>query len=178
MDDKTRWRAAMLPFASTALDDLEENDRIVLMSPVDFLRLAAPVSSRIASRERTIAIRSAMTAGIALESLPFLEIEGGDQDAWIMCHNGRHRAMELRDLGHAVIPVVMTGTIVDLDRSLGTVLHAQPHDDEDDYPGHDDESLEERMTPMRACDVVLSIMAPETLRALLGSDERMRDVEP
>ena len=134
--------AASLPFDLAAASD----DLVAMIRPQDFLRLAAPIAERIPSRERRDAIAEVLDAGGILSTLPELEIEMHGREGYVIHHDGRHRAIELRERGHALMPVrimIEGGSIADL-----KCIHPELHEEDEEYPGFDEDSLEEKMRPV------------------------------
>lgn len=126
--------------------DEHADQLIVMMRPQDFLRLAAPIAERIPSRERRGAIAAVLDAGGTLATLPELELEIHDNEGYVIHHDGRHRAIELRERGFDLMPVHLMlegGSLETLRR-----IHPELHDEGEDYPGFDEDSLEERMRPV------------------------------
>ena len=103
-------------FAPSGLLESYEGDIvIVLMHPLDFLKLASPISSRIASQARCHVVHDLLRDGTPFSSLCTLGLDVDDDDettGYVMAHDGRHRAMVLARQGVTAIPVVLeTDTI-------------------------------------------------------------------
>ena len=70
-------------------------------SPNDFLRLAS-----FLNREPNDAARRIFNQGVPFCSLPFFELNRISSEFYRVCkHDGRHRAMVLRDNGYETMPV-------------------------------------------------------------------------
>ena len=140
--------------------DEHADQLIVMMRPQDFLRLAAPIADRIPSRERRSAIAAVLDAGGILATLPDLEIEIHDNEGYVIHHDGRHRAIELRERGFDLMPVHLMlegGSLEKLRR-----IYPELHDEDEEYPGFDEDSLEERMNPVPPS---VFIIPPEEVKA-------------
>ena len=148
--------APAMPFS---LDE-HADQLIVMMRPQDFLRLAAPIAKRISSRERRDAIAAVLDAGGTLATIPELELEIHDSEGYVIHHDGRHRAIELRERGFDLMPVhlMLEGG------SLDTLRHIHPelHDEGEDYPGFDEDSLEEKMRPVLPSVFIIPLEGPKT----------------
>jgi len=130
---------------------------IVMMHPSDFLRLAAPIAARIPSSERRKIIAGVLDAGGLLATLPELEVEIEGDDGYVRTHDGRHRALELLERGFTTMPVHLIlegGDLEDVKH-----LYPQMHDDDDDYPGLDEDALWEKAEPIGP-DVILRSASP------------------
>lgn len=134
--------AASIPFA---LDE-HQDQLIVMMRPHDFLRLAAPIAECIPSDERRRAIAEVLDSGGTLETLPELELDVHDNEGYVIHHDGRHRAMELQHRGFSAMPV----RLILEDGSLETLtrIHPELHDEGEEYPGFDEDSLDEKTRPV------------------------------
>lgn len=165
-------RDAFFPFDATALRDIDPTrSRIALMRPSDFLRLAAPIAARIDTAGRAASVRRAHSRGMPFSSLPelVLDVDGGA--AYVVAHDGRHRARRLLEAGAGAMPVVLSLEPADLDGfpEIG-FIHPQPHDDDDDYPGWSDDDLNERQVPVRFETAVLALYRIEEAMEMVGVD--------
>lgn len=160
-----------------ALLEVEGASHLALMHPRDFLRLASPVSDRIDGAGRTATVRGLLDAGTPFASWPDLILDVEGERAFVMGHDGRHRAMELLERGCHLMPVVLTVEDTgepDRDPAAAVaglrVLHPQPHDEDDAYPGWDEEALEDRLEPVDARTVLVALVPfAEAVRTLLGA---------
>jgi len=169
--------SAMAAFSPGALAEIDPGTRIAFMHPADFLCLAAPVAERIDSSGRTAAVQALMDAGETFSSLPVLEINLDGEDGYVQAHDGRHRAMEILSRGGALMPVVLevldgeTGAPADpVDLEHLRLLHPQPHDEDDSYPGFDEEALEERLMPLAVARVMGVVMDVGAVQGLLEQE--------
>lgn len=168
-DEQDAWRAALAPFHRDAIDDTLGSAVLVLMSPDDFLRLASPISSRIDSVGRSTTIRKAMDTMTPLAALPCLEFEIDETEAWVTRHDGRHRAMELRGRGFSLIPVWVECETGETGLRGIDAIHPQPHDEDEDYPGFDEDDLDARCTPIDASEIFVHTASPRDVRSLWGA---------
>lgn len=163
-DERAAWRAAIAPFHRDAIEAVEATSSIVLMSPEDFLRLASPMSSRIDTVGRLGSIREALDTGTPLAAILLLEVSIDGDEAVVLRHDGRHRAMELRDRGYSLVPVEIQIEDDGEDISAAEIVHPQSHDEDEDYPGYDEDDLDARRTPVDASTVFLHPTTPRHLR--------------
>jgi len=158
-----------------------ETTRVALMRVEDFLRLAAPVSTRIDSASRFAAIDACLAAGtpFATPLELILEFDEDDGETRMNSHDGRHRAMRLAGRVDLVpVHIVMEGFAGDPPADVWDrldVIHPEPHDDDDEYPGFDDDELWARQDPVRAKDVFVSLHRVDEVLAILGLE---RDAAP
>lgn len=161
IDQDAAWRKALEPFSDEARGSVHQSEILCLMDPVAFLRLASPISARIDSRKRTQGIRRTLDRNVGLRTLPCLELQIDGVEASVTGHDGRHRAMELADRGHSLIPVLLCFEDCEAE-DFGHVnaLHPQPHDDDEEYPGYDEDDLDDRERPMRIAGMTGFILMP------------------
>lgn len=154
--ERDQWQKAIQPFAPSAFENASSNECLCLISPSDFLRLAAPIAARIPSRERTAAIREALNQNIPLDAIPALELSVDGTAASVTRHDGRHRAKELAQRGFALMPVLLTFDGCDpADLAHALKLYPEPHDEDEAYPGHDEDSLGDRLAPLDMSCIIL-----------------------
>lgn len=140
------------PFSMPFVLPDDAHGPVVMMHPSDFLRLAAPIAARIPSSERRKVIAGVLDAGDLLATIPELEVEIEGDDGFVRMHDGRHRALELLKRGFTTMPVHLIIEGGELDEVKR--LYPQMHDDDDDYPGFDEDSLSEKAEPIGP-DVIL-----------------------
>tara|TARA_R100001079_G_scaffold25275_1_gene12628 strand:+ start:160 stop:522 length:363 start_codon:yes stop_codon:yes gene_type:complete len=76
-------------------------DNLFLFQPNDFIRLASFLEG-----EPNYAARRMFNQGVPFCSLPFFELNRISSEFYRVCkHDGRHRAMVLRDNGYEIMPV-------------------------------------------------------------------------
>ncbi len=154
MDDMAKQDQILNAFSAfdvlSVPDDDHELVGIVLMPPRDFLKLAAPIAARIDSAGRINEIERCLDGGVPFETLPELRLSIQDEDAFIEMHDGRHRALCLRDRGVSLMPILL----FDEERMPGdpsfdwseiSHLYPQGGDDDEEYVEAD---LEGRDVPM------------------------------
>ena len=156
-------------FSKSALNDLsDQNCRIALMNPRDFLRLAPPIASRIKSKKRRRAIAKALDKSLYLHSIPYLILDIMGPDAFVVSHDGRHRALELASRGINEMPVVIefeNGTPSDFDHI--SRIYPEPHDEDEEYPGYDEESLDDKLKPVPR-EFIGQLIIPSKYRAMIS----------
>jgi len=82
-------------------DLLNPRDNLFLFPPNDFLRLAS-----FLNREPNYVARRMFNQRVPFCSLPFFELNKISPEFYRVCrHDGRHRAMVLRDNGYETMPV-------------------------------------------------------------------------
>lgn len=170
---------AMAPFSPDSLAVVDDGTPVALMHPLDFLRLASPVAARIDSAGRTEVVRALMDGGEAFSSVPCLEIAIDGDDAYVQAHDGRHRAMEILARGGTLIPVLLEARSLEDDVPAARedldalrLIHPQPHEEDDDYPGLDEEALEERLSPLAYLRVMSVVLDAGEIRRALIPDSR------
>lgn len=177
-DDRTDTAIlqACAPFDPADLLDrleMEGSAQVAFMHPSVFLRLACPICDRIDSAERTEAVGRLLDDGIPFSSFPELVLDVEGDDAFVRCHDGRHRAAEILARGGNLIPVLLVPEGEDgagrgpAELSRVRRFHPQPHDEGDSYPGWDDEELEDRLVALRADRVLVAVAGIAQLRAAL-----------
>lgn len=167
---------ALRLFRPEALYEGGDNFNLALMKPSDFLRLAPPVSRRIAEEGRLESVEARLQEGKALDHIPALELSIDGNAGVVTGHDGRHRAMVLHAMNVALMPVA-----IEPDQSLGSErrysireitalqeVFPQPHDDDDDYPGWSSAELEEKSYPVTTRALFEKVFTPQQVAEALG----------
>jgi hypothetical protein len=166
------------PFAPEALAETQADRTcfcIAIMEILEFLRVAPPIPIRITTAHREKGVQAILDAGEGWATLPILCLEF-DKDintAYIVEHDGRHRAKVLLDRGVQTIPVMVftegrhNAAFEPTGRPFA--IYPQQHDDDEDYPGMDEAALEARQLPVMSNVVFLSIVGLTEAQAALGS---------
>jgi hypothetical protein len=153
-----RLHGAFRYFDAACLNDGSLDNGALFISLVDpeiFLRLASPVSERIARERRSEAVEAVLDAGTPFSSIPELLFTAYDDGtAAVFGHEGRHRAMALRDRGVREIPVLLLpeyylGDGSGFSGSLEAIekIYPQSHDDDESYD-LDAGELNDRLDPL------------------------------
>lgn len=159
-------------FAAKALKGItDEFFTIVEMSPATFLRLAPPIASRINSYLRRQEISHAIDGGTPLETLPYLNLTIYEGQAYVEEHDGRHRALEFAARGATSIPVLVEFTEPNVALTPIKAIHPQAHDEDDEYPGLDEEDLDRKLRPIDLQKALLGIHKPSEWIIHLAPDE-------
>lgn len=142
-------RQAFAHFDPACLECLRKDDAVVFISPDDFLRLAVPIPRRIYTPARLAAVRQYLEAGTPFSSICEFSLEVNGAVGDITAHDGRHRAMALREAGVSLMPVILhvfdcgedghATSVADT-----TTIYPQFLDDGEEYQFLDDDAREER----------------------------------
>ena len=102
--------------ASKEASEYKSRSTVIRMSPDQFLQMAERLGSEGAasvSPEKTKTVTGVLEKGGKFSSLPYLsfEIDQKTGKAKVTGHEGRHRAMALKNLGATSMPVVFRGPI-------------------------------------------------------------------
>ena len=98
---------------ANGMTDGKSRSIIAYMSPDEFLTVAQRMPSNALNKfhERANEIRSLMSSGVKMSSLPQLSFEhDGQGNAKVISHDGRHRALSLKIMGVKSMPVVFTSS--------------------------------------------------------------------
>jgi hypothetical protein len=96
---------------ANGMTDGKSRSIIAYMSPDEFLTVAQRMPSNALNKfhERANEIRSLMSSGVKMSSLPQLSFEhDGQGTSKATNHDGRHRALSLKIMGVRSMPVVLT----------------------------------------------------------------------
>lgn len=80
--------------------------KLILMRISKFLSLAAPLNNPEQSKLDNI--KSLIDKGEKISDLPYLKTETEDGIAKVVGHEGRHRAIVLKELGYSYMPVIIS----------------------------------------------------------------------
>jgi len=83
----------------------KSRETLVRMPIDDFLNMAEHLPVKDQTKEKTVS--DLLSSETRFESLPYLRFENMGESVSIMSHEGRHRAMALKELGVKTIPVVV-----------------------------------------------------------------------
>ena len=110
-DERGRFASGDSYFNERALNELQNQGPksrsiVVHMTPEDFLKVAEQLHNPQGSESKRATVQSVLDRGEKFESIPHLSFEhDGKGNAYVVGHEGRHRALKLKSLGVTSIPV-------------------------------------------------------------------------
>ena len=91
---------------SAAQPVYKSRERLTYMSPDQFLQLARPIEGG-PSQSKLDALRQSLDSGEKIRNMPFLNFTHEGDAARVTGHEGRHRALALKERGVEQMPVIM-----------------------------------------------------------------------
>lgn len=104
------WDQKVLRAAMEAAKNPLNRERLVWMPPDQFLKLALPLEKPLTpfSESKLQKLRELLERGIGFNEIPYLSFRHDSRGvAQVLGHEGRHRAITLRDRGVDLMPVML-----------------------------------------------------------------------